>query len=166
MPKKVCKVNEKLIAAYVNKIQTSGIPPQQILRSSANTFYFKSHCFLCGLAITPQFIVKQKQARVFKRNLMYSVRQLSVRDTVLRLAESRVDHWGHAIIHRIDQVYNLVAACGQYHSKCMKKLYQRPTVTQKKKVVRLLIILKVLCKICFLLSRKMKSTVNFLWKSC
>lgn len=123
-------INEKLIAAYVKRAQQGG--QKQQLRSSVPAFSFKNHCFLCGIAITSQFIEEQKKLPASKRNLVYSVRQLKVRENVVQLAEKRNDAYGRAILQRIGPVPDLIASDGQYHLLCMKKLYSRSQAEEKK----------------------------------
>lgn len=123
-------INEKLIAAYTKRAHQGGRVLE--LRSSVPTFSFKTHCFLCGLVITPEFIDEQKRLPASKRNLVYTVRQLTVRNNVVQLAEKRNDEYGRAILQRVGPVPDLIAADGQYHLFCMKKLYCRPQAEEKK----------------------------------
>ncbi|GBP94287.1 hypothetical protein EVAR_99666_1 [Eumeta japonica] len=51
------------------------------------------------------------------------------------LVRARNDDWGQAIVERLEQVTDLVAADAQYHNSCMKKLYQTPSTEERKKEV-------------------------------
>ncbi|GBP84092.1 hypothetical protein EVAR_63230_1 [Eumeta japonica] len=48
---------------------------------------------------------------------------------------------GQAIVERLEQVTDLVAADAQYHNSCMKKLYQTPSTEERKKEIN-----DVICK--------------------
>lgn len=124
--------NEKLIAASLRR--GSDVPtPQLHLRFTHPTFSFKDHCFLCAAEITAEFLAKQKQTRLCNRNVVYSVRKLSMKNSVSELARARNDDWGRAIVERLEHVHDLVAADAQYHNSCMKKLYQAPRSEEIKK---------------------------------
>ncbi|KAG5888631.1 hypothetical protein JTB14_022647 [Gonioctena quinquepunctata] len=112
--------NEKLIAAALRR-GSDGTTSQVQLRSTRPTFSFKNHCFLCAAEITAEFISKQKQTRLCERNIVYSVRKLSMKNSISELARARNDDWGQAIVERLEQVTDLVAADAQYHNSCMTR---------------------------------------------
>ncbi|KAG5872122.1 hypothetical protein JTB14_013442 [Gonioctena quinquepunctata] len=122
--------NEKLIAAALRR-GSDGTTSQVQLRSTRPTFSFKNHCFSCAAEITAEFISKQKQTRLCERNIVYSVRKLSMKNSISELARARNDDWGQAIVERLEQVTDLVAADAQYHNSCMKKLYQTPSTEER-----------------------------------
>lgn len=124
--------NEKLIAASLRR-ESVATTSQSQLRSARATFSFAEHCFLCAAVITAEFIAKQKQTRLCDRDIVYSIRKLSMRNSVSQLAQARNDDWGLAIVERLEHTYDLVAAGTRYHNSCMKKLYQTPTTTEIKK---------------------------------
>ncbi|KAG5881217.1 hypothetical protein JTB14_037064 [Gonioctena quinquepunctata] len=56
-----------------------------------------------------------------------------MKNSISELARARNDDWGQAIVERLEQVTDLVAADAQYHNSCMKKLYQTPSTKERKK---------------------------------
>ncbi|KAG5861006.1 hypothetical protein JTB14_026245 [Gonioctena quinquepunctata] len=56
-----------------------------------------------------------------------------MKNSISELARARNDDWGQAIVERLEQVTDLVAADAQYHNSCMKKLYQTPSTEKRKK---------------------------------
>ena len=56
-----------------------------------------------------------------------------MKDNISKLAKARNDDWGRAIVERLEQINDLVAADAQHHNSCMKKLYQEPTIVNIKK---------------------------------
>ncbi|GBP20150.1 hypothetical protein EVAR_5580_1 [Eumeta japonica] len=56
-----------------------------------------------------------------------------MKNSISELARARNDDWGQAIVERLEQVTDLVAADAQYHNSCMKKLYQTPSTEERKK---------------------------------
>lgn len=92
--------NEKLIAASLRR-GSDATKPQPLLRSSHPAFSFKDRCFLCTEEITAEFIAKQKQTRLCKRNVVYSVRKLSMKQSISNIAKNRNDDWGRAIVERL-----------------------------------------------------------------
>ena len=97
--------NEKLMAVALRR-GSDGTTSQLQLRFSRPTFSFKNHCFLCAAEITAEFISKQKQTR----NIVYSVRKLSMKNSISELSQALNDGWGQAIVERLEQVNDLVAA--------------------------------------------------------
>lgn len=124
--------NEKLIAASLRRGSDVTTSHSQ-LRSTLPTFSFRNHCFLCAAEITAEFIAKQKKTRLCDRKIVYSVRKLSMKNSVSKIALRRNDDWGRAIVERLEHVNDLAAADAQYHNSCMKKLYQAPPVGEKSK---------------------------------
>ncbi|GBP52875.1 hypothetical protein EVAR_39039_1 [Eumeta japonica] len=56
-----------------------------------------------------------------------------MKNSISELARARNDDWGQAIVERLEQVTDLVAADAQYHNSGMKKLYQTPSTEERKK---------------------------------
>ncbi|GBP63216.1 hypothetical protein EVAR_89483_1 [Eumeta japonica] len=56
-----------------------------------------------------------------------------MKNSISELARARNDDWGQAIVERLEQVTDLVAADAQYHNSCMKKLYQTRSTEERKK---------------------------------
>ncbi|KAG5883845.1 hypothetical protein JTB14_000675 [Gonioctena quinquepunctata] len=56
-----------------------------------------------------------------------------MKNSISELARARKDDWGQAIVERLEQVTDLVAADAQYHNSCMKKLNQTPSTEERKK---------------------------------
>ncbi|KAG5875261.1 hypothetical protein JTB14_033469 [Gonioctena quinquepunctata] len=56
-----------------------------------------------------------------------------MKNSISELARARNDDWGQAIVERLEQVTDLVAADAQYHNSCMKKLYQTSSTEERKK---------------------------------
>ena len=121
-------VNEKLIAAHVNKTEKQRANSSQQLQSLVPEFNFKTHCFLCGIQINEEYFAAQYKTKANDRDRVYSVRQIGVRDTIPKAAGARNDDYGRSIIQRIESVIDLPAADAQYHNICLKELYKRPTV--------------------------------------
>lgn len=93
--------NTRSIAACVRR----GGPEGRVsMRLQVPMFPFKSHCFLCGNEITEAFLLKQKKLEAGKRDTVYSVRNYSVRDTVLQFAEKKADHFANEIKQRLNEV--------------------------------------------------------------
>lgn len=88
---------------------------------------------MCGVEITAEFITKQEQIRLCNDHVVYSVRKLSMKNSISEFASARNDDWGEAIIERLEDVNDLVAADAQYYNSCMKKLYQAPATEEIKR---------------------------------
>ena len=86
--------------------------------------------------MTAEFIAKQKWAHPRDSSIVYSVRKLWMKD-ISKVAKPRNDDWGRAIVERLEQINDLVAAYAQYHNSYMKKLYLAPTIGNIKKEVHL-----------------------------
>lgn len=122
--------NEKIIAAHLKKVEHER---EQVKRRSTEApFNFKTHCFMCGLVITDEFMEQQEKNKT-NCNIVYRVRVLKMKETIIKRAEERDDEYGKAIIRRLLPVTDLVASDCQYHSLCMRKLYNRPKIQGKRK---------------------------------
>lgn len=67
----------------------------------------------------------KKKLTPSSRNPVFVVRDLNVRENVLRLATQYNDEYCKAIIHRLQSFPDLVTADGQCHLSCMKNLQIR-----------------------------------------
>ena len=105
--------NERMIAAHLKKVEQGR--DQVKIRSTEAPFSFKTHCFMCGLVITPEFI-KQQRKKKTNRNIVYQVRVLKVKETIIKRAEERGDEYGQAIIKRLLPVSDF---CLLYTSRCV-----------------------------------------------
>lgn len=114
-------IDEKCISASLKKAQQN--TETKPLRSRIPDFDFRTHCFLCGEEVPVDYAKKQIKKPPSKRNLVYPVRKLAVRENVLKLVKNRSDDFGRSVIQRIEPVTDLVAADAQYHVLCMKTLY-------------------------------------------
>jgi len=122
--------NERMIDAHLKKMDQG---TEKIKRRSTEApFSFKTHCFMCGLDITPEFIEKERKKKT-NRNNVYQVRVLKLKETILKRAKERGDAYGQAIIERLLPVSDLVASDCQYHNFCLRKLYNRPKIEEKGK---------------------------------
>ncbi|XP_031335335.1 uncharacterized protein LOC116165167 isoform X2 [Photinus pyralis] len=122
--------NQKLInAARKRNTQSSN---SSALRSNIPQFSFKTHCFICGEEVPPDYSNKEIKKPAYRRNPVYPVTQFTVGKNIERLLKDRNDEVGRAILLRIGSVHDLPAADAQYHFLCMKELYlpKRQTKTQ------------------------------------
>lgn len=58
------------------------------LGSSGQSFTFKDHCLLCGLED-----FRENETKLLKLHSVHLVGKLTMKDTVLKAAETRVDEW-------------------------------------------------------------------------
>lgn len=84
----------------------------------------KGICFLCGDAITEEFIQLQSKLPLDRRNMVHTVEKLGMRQTVLDAAKHLDDDWGRAIVERLLTIDDLVAADGTYHRLCYRRLFK------------------------------------------
>lgn len=126
--------NEKLILASLKRAQQEGpSTSRHLTRTSVPQFTFKTHCFICGECITEEFVADQSRRPKNERNTIFVVGKLGMKTTLMNAARERNDEYGRRLIQRIEQVEDLVAADGQYHSKCLRFLYQKPKVEEPKR---------------------------------
>lgn len=123
------------IAAAIRRSNRPSVP--RLTRSTSTprdipTFDFGNRCFICTEEITEKFLEIQKRLSASKRNNVYEVRKPGVKYTVLNALQNRTDEWARSIIDRLENVMDLVARNARYHSFCMKKLYNRQPVIEKK----------------------------------
>ncbi|GBO35593.1 hypothetical protein AVEN_267061-1 [Araneus ventricosus] len=79
-----------------------GLQKQTVqLLSTSEKFDFKTHCVLCAEEITDSHLEAQTKKEIRQRNIVHKVELDSVRDSFLKAAETRGDHWGEKIITRI-----------------------------------------------------------------
>ncbi|GBN09825.1 hypothetical protein AVEN_224496-1 [Araneus ventricosus] len=114
----------------------TGLQKQTVqLRSTSEKFDFKTHCVLCAEEITDSHLEAQTKKEIRQRNIVHKVELDSVRDSFLKAAETRGDHWGEKIITSIkDQ--DLTAKDARYHLFCQRKLYRLPSETEAKRGYR------------------------------
>ena len=67
---------------------------------------------MCGIQINEEYFAAQYKTKANDR--VYSVRQIGVRDTILKAAGARNDDYGRSIIQRIESVIDLPAEDAQY----------------------------------------------------
>ena len=95
-----------------------------------------SICFLCGDAITEEFLQQQSKLPLARRNVIHTVKKLGMRQTVLDAAKSRGDDWGRAIEERLLTFDDLVAADATYHRLCYRSQFRLPPVNGNKRGYR------------------------------
>lgn len=78
----------------------------------------KGLCFLCGDAITEEFIQLQSKLPLDRRNMVHTVEKLGMRQTVLDAAKHLDDDWGRDIVER------LLTIDGTYHRLCYRRLFK------------------------------------------
>ncbi|CAH2005906.1 unnamed protein product [Acanthoscelides obtectus] len=64
--------------------------------------------------------------------------KIEMKDTVMKQAQLRGDDFGAAVIQRIQPITDMVAADCQYHDKCLKNLFSRLKVNEKRKLALML----------------------------
>jgi hypothetical protein len=122
--------SERMIASHLKRMNQCTEHVQT--RSSEAHFSLKTHCFLCGLVITPKFWEEQRKKRG-NRNVVYSSSFESKGNySIIKRAEERGDEYGQSIIKRLLPISDLVASSG-HHSLCLRKLYNRPKTQGKRK---------------------------------
>lgn len=117
--------NTKLIKAAVQRGETD--MKKRNTRASSEQFNFNNHCFLCGEAITAEFIEAQKKCSPEKRNTVHTVVKIAMSESVLKAAEKRGDEWAIKIKERIKDETDLVALRARYHLLCQRRLYKPPS---------------------------------------
>ena len=80
--------------------------------------------------LTCEFLESPKKINVDRRDKVFQVRKLELREQVLSRATIMDPEWSRSIIERVRPISDLVAADAQYHESCMKLLYARPKVQQ------------------------------------
>lgn len=119
-----CRKNyttERSVAAYLKRA-AQHIPKKK--RSITREFSFKTHCFICGNQVATDHNQQQIKNPPNKRNMVYNVTTLSMREKVLSLVAGRQDELSQGIVTRLEPEHDLVAVDAQYHRDCMKALYR------------------------------------------
>ena len=59
-----------------------------------STFEFKKECFLCAEEITEESLKKHiEKIKLVERDIIYEVRKISMKDTILEIASKHNDDW-------------------------------------------------------------------------
>lgn len=118
--------NERMIAAYVRHMTDNPDEQSSVsssVRSKSDAFDFKNQCILCGEELPENFQANQQKLPPSKRNYVYKVMKLEVKDTFMEAASKRGDEWALKVQERIRNEDDLVAVDAWYHRFCNRKLY-------------------------------------------
>jgi len=95
--------------------QASESNKRKSLRSSAVSFDWKQHCFICGE-------VAQVDVKHPDRSHVTRVESLTIHNRMKELCAKRNDQLGEDVLRRLNSCVDLVAAEGRYHPQCASKL--------------------------------------------
>ena len=82
-----------------------------VLRSSTATFQWKENCVFCDEKVIADL-------RHPDRNRVFHIRTLPFKENILKVCESRNDHWAMSVQRRILSCIDLVASEAIYHRDC------------------------------------------------
>ncbi|CAG9769699.1 unnamed protein product [Ceutorhynchus assimilis] len=96
--------------------------PSASRRSNQPLFDFKGHCLFCGKDASDQFIERQKKLNQSRREKVHEVTKLDFKQKVIDAAKTtrKSDEWSNAVVFRIENEIDLIAAEGRYHGSCLK----------------------------------------------
>ncbi|CAG9761611.1 unnamed protein product [Ceutorhynchus assimilis] len=95
--------------------------PSASRRSNQPLFDFKGHCLFCGKDASDQFIERQKKLNQSRREKVHEVTKLDFKQKVIDAAKTtrKSDEWSNAVVFRIENEIDLIAAEGRYHGSCL-----------------------------------------------
>ena len=123
-------IRKSLIAAIKRRHEdgqasTSKVsPPRTRARVSESDSCFKKYCLSCG----DEADEETEKKSLHRRQKMYKVATLSLKESVLTVAQDRSDDVSKAVTARINFEYDLVAVEAKYHDNCYKS-FPRPNTS-------------------------------------
>ncbi|CAG9770015.1 unnamed protein product [Ceutorhynchus assimilis] len=99
--------------------------PSASRRSNQPLFDFKGHCLFCGKDASDQFIESHKKLNQSRREKVHEVTKLDFKQKVIDAAKTtrKSDEWSNAVVFRIENEIDLIAAEGRYHGSCCKNYF-------------------------------------------
>ena len=93
----------------------TSVPKKKLRLCSSNAFQWNNTCFICGVKCS----VDKKHP---ERNVVYEVRTLQFRDSIINACNKRDDQWNHKIKLRLVNCIYLVAEEPIYQKSCYTRL--------------------------------------------